>query len=273
MGTKVVVHAESSHGLSATRALFAENERRFSRFLPSSELSAINRRTGDSVDVSLEMAALLHHAMRLRERTGGIVDPAVGRAVSVWGYDRTFEEIADLPSRPQAPDTGAWGMEGDRLHLDSGVMLDLGGLAKGWTCDLAVTTGCAAIVSAGGDVCSNHPETKIEVLDAVGNVAAVVALGEGALATSSVSRRTWLAGGERAHHVIDPRTGSPATSPMTSATAVGASAIDAEAGAKAVLIMGAGGLQWADDQPWLSGAIAQWHDGTVYATGRLRSKL
>ena len=53
---------------------------------------------------------------------------------------------------------------------------------------------------------------------------------------------------------------------MLSATVVADTAVEAEAGAKAVLLHGVDGLAWADDQPWIRSAIVVWDGGSVYGT-------
>jgi hypothetical protein len=53
---------------------------------------------------------------------------------------------------------------------------------------------------------------------------------------------------------------------VLSATVVAATALEAEAGAKAVLLRGGDGLVWAADQPWIHGALVVWFDGSVFAT-------
>jgi thiamine biosynthesis lipoprotein len=164
------------------------------------------------------------------------------------------------------PGRSAWEVEGRTLRRAPGTLLDLGGVAKGWTCDRAVEGGHAVVVSAGGDVRSADARTEVEVLGIGDAVAARLHLGVGALATSSTLRRRWQAGGEVAHHLIDPRTMTPARSPVVSATAVAATALEAEAGAKALLLLGEDGLAWAEGQPWMRGALVVWHDGSVFAT-------
>jgi len=59
---------------------------------------------------------------------------------------------------------------------------------------------------------------------------------------------------------------APVDSPVLSASVVAATASDAEAGAKAVLIHGADGLAWADARDWVNSALVVWDDGSVYAT-------
>ncbi|HWP63181.1 MAG TPA: FAD:protein FMN transferase [Candidatus Binatia bacterium] len=147
------------------------------------------------------------------------------------------------------------------VELPPGVRLDLGGIAKGMAVDAAVALLAAvgvpaAAVEAGGDlaVLGSSPDGgrwRIEIEQpataAPGNGASggnprplVVELEAGAVATSSVGRRRWLAGGAWRHHLIDPRTGAPATG-IWSATVAAPSCTEAEVAAKVALLLGADG--------------------------------
>jgi len=264
MGTTVVLHSDSELGLERAATVFEECEQRFSRFRPTSELSQINRHGRGGVAVSIEMQQVLTAANDLRARTHGLVDVGVGGAVRDWGYERTFSEITDLAERPAVDLHSGWHLDGNMVYLDEGTALDLGGVAKGWTSDRVVEDGHATVASAGGDVRSSDPTLVVEILDRNDAVATEVHIGIGALATSSRAKRRWNVASSEAHHIIDPRTMRPAASPIVSASVVAATAVEAEAGAKAVLILGAEGLKWADEQLWIRQAVALWHDGTVY---------
>jgi thiamine biosynthesis lipoprotein len=264
MGTTVVIHAEDEHGIEQSRAMFERYEQRFSRFRPTSELSRINLAGDRGMPVSEEMRQVLTAAQDLGRRTHGLVDVGVGAAVRNWGYDRTFSDVTDLQDQPSTRAGQTWHLDGNSVRLAGGTSLDLGGIAKGWTCDHVVEAGYATIASAGGDVRSVDPSLIAEILDGTDELAAEVHVGVGALATSSRSRRRWIVEEREAHHIIDPRTMSPAITPVVSASVTAETAAEAEAGAKAVLIMGADGLKWAGSQEWMAQAIVVWHDGNVY---------
>lgn len=265
MGTTVAVHTLDGD-MEPVRLLFERYEARFSRFRAESEVGRINLGTEAAIPVSSDLAQVLTRALELRERTDGLVDVGMGRAIGAWGYDTTFSDITDKRCEPDEPVRPAWTIEGRLLRRGPGTAIDLGGIAKGWTCDRAVEKGLAVIVSAGGDLRSTDPGLVVEILDSNDAVAAQVPVGVGALATSSVTRRTWNVAGSKVHHIMDPRTMSPAATPVMSATVLADTAIEAEAGAKAVLLMGVDGLAWAADQPWIRQAVAIWHDGSVFAT-------
>lgn len=266
MGTSIEVHAPTRDAHGTARTMFRDAEERFSRFLPSSELSAINRAGGGSFTVSRQMAAVLRSATELSARTDGLVDPGIGAALIDWGYAESFESGMHLDERPERRPTPQWTITGRTLTVAPGTNLDLGGFVKGWICDQVVESGIATIASAGGDLRSDDPGLVVDVLDAEDTVATRVHLGVGAFATSSVSKRQWKVAGATVHHIIDPRTMAPSVGPVLSASVAADTALEAEVGAKAVLLHGVDGLSWAERQPWIRFAMAIWIDGNVYGT-------
>ena len=268
MGTMIDVSAPDERGMAATRALFESVEASCSRFLLDSELTRVNDDPGTHIPLSATMASALQAADHARSISGGLVDAGVGSSVHAWGYDRTFAAVAerDRHREPERVAETEWSLNGATLFRVPGTRIDLGGIAKGWTCDLAVEAGDASVVSAGGDVRSSNSETTVEVVDPWGETVSTIHLGVGALATSSVSRRRWIVDGAEVSHLIDPRTMRPTRSPVLSATAITETAVEAETAAKTVLLRGADGLVWADRQPWIRAALVVWNDGSVYGT-------
>jgi thiamine biosynthesis lipoprotein len=270
MGTTIEVWSERTELLEVSVDWFAEFERVCSRFIRDSELSRMNDARERRFVVSPLMASAIGAAERAREITAGLVDAGLGGVLAAWGYDTSFAAVTGLDSPPRVDGVGrSWHLDGEILERDAGVQIDLGGIGKGWACDIAVESGWAKVASAGGDIRSADPETRVPVVDPWGTTVADVALGVGALATSSVTRRRWRVGSGEAHHLIDPRTGAPAQTPVLSATVVAESTLEAEAGAKAVLILGADGLRWAERQDWIESALVVWHGGSVFATNGL----
>jgi thiamine biosynthesis lipoprotein len=266
MGTGVDVWCRDVEDADRVRSWFADVESVCTRFRPNSELSRVNRAPGGTLLLSPLLAEVMHAADRARSLTDGLVDVGVGSSVTAWGYAVSFERVRDIDVAPPPVPRPRWEIAGHALTRRADTRIDLGGIAKGWACDQAVERGMARVVSAGGDIRSTDPSTVVSVMGPRGDLAARVHLGVGALATSSTSRRRWKAGEREVSHIIDPRTMEPADSPVLSATIVARSAADAEAGAKATLLMGDRALAWADDADWIDGALVVWHDGSVYAT-------
>lgn len=250
---------------------FEEVESVASRFRPESELSRINAdQSSTSLTLSNTLAEPLRAADRARRITDGLVDVGVGAVVEAWGYDRTFTDVSDLEESPRPLATGAWEIRGRRLSRSPGLRIDLGGIAKGWTCDQAVERQLATVVSAGGDLRSADPDTVASITDDDGEIVLKVHVGIGALATSSIGKRRWKVAGSEVSHIVDPRTMQPVCTPVRSASVLADTAVDAEAGAKAVLLMGEDGLAWASTKPWVAGAVAIWNDDSIYGTPGLQ---
>lgn len=236
---------------ATVRSVFEREERRFSRFRGDSELSAVNAAAGEWTVVSIEFASVVELALAAWRETGGRFDPTVLDAVIAAGYDRDFDEIlagARAALRPPRPCGRAGEVElvGRRLRLPAGVGLDLGGLAKGWTVDVAAEAAVAcglpwALVNAGGDlrIAGIAPAEGIDVSvedpETTETDAGRIVLDEGALATSSVTRRAW---GDGLHHLIDPATARPAGGPVLQATVWAPTCAEAEVRAKEALLKG-----------------------------------
>jgi thiamine biosynthesis lipoprotein len=266
MGTEVEVWDDSADALQRVRDWFEEVEARCSRFRPDSELSLINRDPSSLVPLSGMMLEVLGAAVRARVITDGLVDVGVGSAVEAWGYDRTFDEVTDRDDAPEPISPGEWSLDEPWLRRPPGLRIDLGGIAKGWACDRAVEQELASVVSAGGDLRSDHPDTVASITDQHGEVVARLHVGRAAVATSSIGRRHWRVAGSEVSHLVDPRSMRPVRTPVVSATVLAATATDAEAGAKAVLMLGTDGLAWAEAEPWVAAALVIWHDGSIYGT-------
>jgi thiamine biosynthesis lipoprotein len=247
--------------------VFTREDARFSRFRPESELCRVNTRAGSWVTVSRPFASLTRRALQAAEETGGLFDPTVLPALRAAGYDRDFKEVRAKAERGVAVDDevrairrefrdllikdatacGAWRdieLRGDRLRLPKGAELDFGGIAKGWTVDLAAgaLSGLPwAVVDAGGDlrivgdVAEGGLDIAVEDPQSRGVEALRVRLKSGALATTSVTVRSW---GPGAHHVIDPRTSLPALTGVLQATVWAETCTLAEVWSKAALLAG-----------------------------------
>jgi thiamine biosynthesis lipoprotein len=256
-----------------------------SRFREDSELTALNRRAGERVRVSRRLFDAVALAIEAARRTGGLVDPTVGRALRLAGYDRTFVAVRArdgnlLAISHRSPGWGSVQLDPERLEIrvPAGVELDLGATAKAAAADAAAAavhriTGSGVLVSLGGDVAVVGPAPgggwPIRIADhhdaPLGSAGPVVAVTGGGLATSGVAARRWrVRGGER-HHIIDPRTGSSAVTPWRTVTVTGATCVDANAASTAAVVLGADAPAWLALRG-LSARLVR-HDGTAVFVG------
>lgn len=225
-------------------------ETRFSRFREDSELTWVNRSMGEPIEVTAPFAELLRLALDAAAATGGLFDPTVHDALVAAGYDRDFDEVMSGARGRLFPATacGRWRdvrLEGTTVRMPAGAHLDLGGIAKGWTADRAAVEAVAlglpwVVVNAGGDlrIAGEAPPIDVRIEDPQDPSQDLlhVEIAEGAVATSSVTKRTW---GPDRHHVIDPRLGTPASTGLLQATVWAPTAAQAEVLATRALLTGA----------------------------------
>jgi thiamine biosynthesis lipoprotein len=227
--------------LNWAQAWVAWMHRRFSRFLPESELSRFNASAGAWVEVSSELEAMLRAALAAYEESGGLVHAGMLASMVAIGYTRP---LAEGPTPPGAaaeaprPLPEVLEVEPGRARLRPGTGIDLGGLAKGWMADeLSAQLGARCVVNLGGDL-----RARGEGPDGQGWPVAVggvtLMLRDQGAATSGTWRRRWGEEGANLHHLIDPRSGRPAESDLTEASVVAAGATAAETYAKTALLMG-----------------------------------
>jgi thiamine biosynthesis lipoprotein len=232
------------------RRTFEREDERFSRFRPDTEISRVNAAAGRWVETTRPFRTVLSLALEAARVTGGLFDPTVLPALLAAGYVGDFDEVlagARLALHPPEP-CGRWPeieIRGREVRLPSGVAVDFGGIAKGWTVDRAAKRVRSllpwALVDAGGDlrVVGSCPDGGLLIgvedpHDPAGEVLRL-RLRRGGLATSSTTARSW---GEGRHHLIDPRTSEPAATGILQATVWAPTCSGAEMGSKWALLAG-----------------------------------
>jgi thiamine biosynthesis lipoprotein len=299
--------AEAERALDASAAWLGEIERTCSRFLPESELCALNASAGRSFAASADFYAVVACAIEMAKRTDGLFDPTILPALLAAGYTRSFDEIGQREisdSNSGAPATSGWrGGRWREIRLDAtaqtitlpaGVALDLGGVAKGWAADEVerrfLGAFLAYLVDLGGDlrlrgepgkswlIGIEDPRSASDpgVSATKQQYLAAVELREGGIATSGPARRWWLQNGQRMNHLIDPRSGQPAGSSMDqramlACTVLAPTAVEADVYAKVAFLRGyPAGLESLPD---CMAGLCVFADGTFAASAGLEAYL
>jgi len=267
MGTAytVVLYGEDQEKLMAAAEAAFEEVRRLDRTLsnyrPNSEWSQVNRRAADEpVPVSPELFGLLSACVEYSRLSEGTFDISVGPLMRMWGF---FKGSGRLPSKEEV--AGAMASVGyQNILLDAssrtvrfrrpGVELDPGGIGKGYAVDrmaeILKDHGVkSALISAGGSsiyaigappddpgwkVRIRHPREWSQSVEEFH-------LKDESLSTSGDYEKFFEAGGRLYSHIMDPRTGYPATGTL-SVSVVAPSTLDSEAWTKPFFILGRG---WA----------------------------
>ena len=276
--------------MAAVDAVLAALDLQASRFRPDSEISWLHRSAGGLFALSDGLAEAVRVALEAARWTGGLTDPTVGEALISLGYDCDFAAIdpnrREPPPAPKpAPGWQRVRLDGPLLWLPAGVRLDLGATAKGLGSDRAARAVMAAtghtggvLISLGGDIATagipprdGWPIVAADRPDQAGpgpasaGPAQRVRLPRGAVATSSISCRSWRRAGRVLHHIVDPRTGLPAGGPWQMASVAAMTCADANAAATASIVAGAAAPGWLAAAGLPARLVS--HDGRVRHIG------
>ena len=256
---------------------------RLTRFTTASELSRLNSDPRAEVPVGPTLAAILDWSRHAESLTGGIVDIGLLDArLSAEGASSDGDTLG-ADGRQASPASRSWSLDrrarGAIMRRPVGLQFDLDGIGKGWLADRSLGRlgrHPAAVIDADGDVAVHLgpgmswwfgvADPRLDDHDI-----AIVRLsprgrrgdrldGRFGLATSGTSVHRWANGGHPTHHLIDPRTGRSAETDVVQATVLARTAKEAEALAKAVVILGS-----ADGYDLLNRSAV---DGAILLTDR-----
>lgn len=228
-----------------------------SDYRPSSELMRLCREAGGPpVRVSQDLFRVLANSQEVSKQSNGAFDITVGPVVRLWRRARRQHELPDRESLAQA--VRLVGFENLRLDsnggtaelLKPGMLLDLGGIAKGDAADQALLVlkhyGIeSALVAAAGDIAvSNSPPGKqgwrigIAPLESPAQPPTrYILLHDSAVSTSGDAEQHVEIGGIRYSHIVNPKTGQALTG-RGSVTVIAPNGITADSLATAASVLG-----------------------------------
>ena len=247
----------------------------------NSEIYALNR-DGAAVPAP-ETAELLTGALELCERTGGALDISVYPALRAWGFTTGEYSIPGgeaLAALLPLVDYTKISLEGARAALPDGMEIDLGSVAKGYTGDelarlLKEEGVTSALLDLGGNIQAvgakpDGSPWRVAVRDPAGegNVG-VVSAADMAVVTSGGYERYFEQDGVRYWHILDPKTGKPARSGLSSVTVVGDSGVACDGLSTALFVMGLDGAldHWRQYRDFEAVFVSE--DGSVTITAGL----
>jgi len=247
-------------------------DEQMSNYKPESELSAINREASShAVIVEPGLFHLLEICVQRSEQTNGAFDITVGPLMKAWGF---FRGRGRLPTQAELSDVlKRVGYRHIRLDAErrtirfdeSGVDIDLGGIAKGYAVDRAVdilrsngitsalvSSGTSSIYALGSP--PGAPGWKITLRDPYDEhkPADVIHLQNYSLSTSGNYERFFEIDGKSYCHIMNPHTGWPVQG-VLSAAVLAATGTDTDGRSAGCFVMGVDGTRkYLAAQPNLS---------------------
>lgn len=233
MGTQfhiILYAADEPTAQKAAKAAFeriASLDGIMSDYRPTSELMRLCQKAGgDPVTVSEDLFYVLSRAQEVSRRSEGAFDVTVGPVVKLWRKARRTQRLPDALELAHARDLIGY----DKVKLDAkahtvqlmkaGMLLDLGGIAKGYAADSALAVlkkhgVTRALVAAGGDIAVSSPPPDTNgwtvgiapLENPEKQPSKYLLLKDGAVSTSGDAEQHVVIDGKRYSHIVDPRTG------------------------------------------------------------------
>ena len=222
-----------------------------------SDIYKINHSDGQPVKVSEETAEIIRTALEVSKATDGAFDVSVYGLMKIWGFDtKNYRVPTDKEIQEALKKTGYENIEiteDNFVTVKNGATIDLGGIAKGYIVNKVISQadpssnwnyhGC--LINAGGMVMVVGKNMSrddhrwiigVEYPDSNGDYFATFTGGDAV--TAGAYQRYFEKDSKKYHHIIDPKTGAPCESDLSSVTVSGVYGAKADALSTAFYVMG-----------------------------------
>ena len=229
-------------------------ENLLSRTVEGSDVWKINHAGGEAVEVSEETAEVIACALEVGKLSGGAFDLTVAPVSVLWDFRSGAAVLPDAGEIEKAAalvDYTKVKLDGRKVTIPAGMMIDLGGIAKGYIADKVkeylVKRGVKhAILSFGGNVVAigkkpDGSDWRVGIQDIdkpTGSYMLVARNSGGSTVTSGIYERGFELDGVRYHHLLSPKTGWPVQNGLASVTIFSDSSMWGDALATAAFVLG-----------------------------------
>lgn len=292
MDTFVSIRAVGDNADEAIEAALGEMRRiesLMSRYVPTSDVSLINRSAGGPpVKVASETFHVIEEAVQCARLTNGAFDITIGPLMDLWEFNSSGPTIPGPEEIEQAKPLVGW----ELIELDpenmtvrlpkEGMSIDLGGIAKGYAAQQGARVlreyGIRhALIDAGGNIVAVGSRAegnpwRIGIRDPRGEgpeatIGPTIHLVDAAVATSGDYERFFIHDGKRYHHILNPETGMPVES-VSSVTVVTESPLHADMLSTAVFVLGPDeGMRFVETLDGVSAMIVDANGNIVFSNG------
>jgi len=259
---------------SEIETLLATVNEQMSTYLPGSTITAFNRqRSTQPFEIPAAFGEVAAYAVSLAKDTGGAFDPTLDPLIRRWGFGHTGSETVPPTPRERLDLMAQCGYTNLEVQSETTIRkkipeleLNLSAVAKGYAVDVLTDfltrKGLRHVyVEIGG-------ETRVEGYNSQGvpwrigleypatefapgeSLAAILSFTNRAVATSGDYRNQYVdENGMTRNHILDPRTGSPITNHVASATVIAPHCMTADGAATALMVLGPeAGIEWAESK-------------------------
>lgn len=232
---KIEAYGENAeNAVSQARARVETLEKLWSATDENSEIYAINH--GENPELSAETLDLLSFTLEMSAKTDGAFDATIYPVLTAWGFTTDEHRVPDESELAELLKKVGYEkvlVDGNKISLERGMMLDFGGAAKGWASDecarIMRENGVkSALINLGGNVYAVGKRAdgnlwRIGVADPQSEStenAGIISVCDRAVVTSGSYQRYFTQDGKTYGHIIDTKTGFPADNDLLSVTIV-----------------------------------------------------
>lgn len=229
-------------------------EQMLSRTVEGSDVWQINYADGEPVEVSDDTATILKCAKKIGDLSGGAFDVTIAPASTLWDFTSEKSMLPDAEQIAEAAELVDYTkieLDGNTVRLPAGMMIDLGGIAKGYIADrikvyLEERGVKHAILSFGGNIIAigakpDGSQWTIGIQDIdrpTGDPMLKTFSSGGSVVTSGIYERGFDLDGIRYHHLLSPETGWPVQNELASVTIFSDSSMEGDALSTAAFVLG-----------------------------------
>ena len=251
----LTAYTENSQVLKDALDECGRYEKLLSRTAEGSDVWRINHAKGQPTEVSEDTVRILQCAQEISEKSGGAFDVTIAPVSTLWNFTQDPPVLPDADELARAAllvDYTRMQLDGNTVTLPEGMMIDLGGIAKGYIADrvknyLAERGVRNAILSFGGNIVaigSGKPDgtpwkVGIQDIDKPTGEHMLVSLNRGgSTVTSGTYERGFDLDGVRYHHLLSSETGWPVQNELASVTIFSESSMEGDALSTAAFVLG-----------------------------------
>jgi FAD:protein FMN transferase len=271
-----------------------EIEQQMSLTISDSDLSKINNYTGiTGISVPDDTFNVIKKAIEIANISGGAFDPSIGPLVSAWGIGTdnarvpSQDEILQLLPLISYKDIKLDSKTSRVLLEKKGMILDLGGIAKGFAADevreVLLNQGIkSAIINLGGNILTvgKKPDGslwRIGIQDPAedrGAFVMILSIEDTAIVTSGPYERFFTVGDTTYHHIIDTKTGYPVRSDLESISIISGNSFIADALSTAVYSLGLeAGMKLIEKMDSIEAVAITYNQQIILSSGFLSGKI